>query len=37
MIGLYFVWSSSKIVADYILLDSKITVDGDGKHEIKRH
>ena len=26
-----------KIVTDFILLDSKITVDGDCSHKIKRH
>ena len=26
-----------EIVADFIFLDSKITVDGDCSHEIKRH
>ena len=25
-----------KVVADFIFLGSKITVDGDGSHEIKR-
>ena len=26
-----------EIVADFVFLDSKITVDGDCSHEIKRH
>ena len=26
-----------EIVTDFILLDSKITADGDFSHEIKRH
>ena len=26
-----------KVVADFIFLGSKITVDGDGSHEIKKH
>ena len=26
-----------EIVADFLFLESKITVDGDWKHEIKRH
>ena len=26
-----------EIVTDFIFLDSKITADGDGSHEIKRH
>ena len=31
------VLSTSKIVSDFILGDSKITADGDCSHEIKRH
>ena len=30
-------WETGEIVADFIFLDSKITVDGDCNHEIKRH
>ena len=26
-----------EVVRDFIFLDSKITADGDGNHEIKRH
>ena len=30
-------WGGVKTVADFIFLGSKITVDGDCSHEIKRH
>ena len=30
-------WETVEIVADFILLGSKITVNGDCSHEIKRH
>ena len=30
-------WEKMKTVADFILLGSKITADGDCSHEIKRH
>ena len=30
-------WGKVEIVADFIVLGSKITVDGDCSHEIKRH
>ena len=29
-------WGTMEIVSDFILLGSKITVDGDCSHEIKR-
>ena len=29
-------WGNSETVTDFIFLDSKITVDGDCSHEIKR-
>ena len=30
-------WETVETVADFILLGSKITADGDCSHEIKRH
>ena len=30
-------WETLETVTDFIFLDSKITVDGDCSHEIKRH
>ena len=30
-------WETVETVADFILLSSKITLDGDCSHEIKRH
>ena len=30
-------WETVETVADFIFLGSKITVDGDCSHEIKRH
>ena len=30
-------WGKSETVTDFIFLGSKITVDGDCSHEIKRH
>ena len=30
-------WGKTKTVTDYLFLGSKITVDGDRSHEIKRH
>ena len=30
-------WEKMKTVTDFIFLGPKITADGDGSHEIKRH
>ena len=30
-------WGKTKTVTDYLFLGSRITVDGDRSHEIKRH
>ena len=30
-------WETVETVSDFIVLDSKITADGDCSHEIKRH